>query len=872
METDKLRKKFLDFFRDKRHKIFSSDSLVPLDPTVLFTSAGMNQFKPYFLGEKKDVKRATSCQKCLRTGDLDKVGKTPYHHTFFEMLGNFSFGDYFKKEAIEYAWEFLTSILNIKDEDLWVSVYRDDTESYDIWHKHMSIPKERIVKFGAKDNFWPSNAPEDGPDGPCGPCSEIFFDRGKDKGCGRKECNPSCSCGRFVEIWNLVFTQFNRSGKDNLNPLPQKNIDTGMGLERMAAVLQGKYSNFEIDIFAPLILYIKDVLGIKDTDSSTESIINAIADHLRAVTFAISDGVLPSNEERGYVIRKLIRKALWGGYSLGYKNIFVHKLVGKCTELMGNAYPKILTEENNISDIIRVEEERFMSSLSSAKSQFYVILKEFKKSGKNMLDGKTAFKLYDTYGFPLELTKNLAYENGLDVDEDGFRDMLRLQKESSRRQSMFAETIFTKDDYALDKKTEFSGYSTLSKDATILALFKNKKKVAFLEPEDRGAVLLDNTPFYPESGGQLADKGIIRTQEGEFIVDDVQKSNESILHIGKVSKGKISLTNCRALIDAKRRHALMRAHTATHLLQAALRNILGGHVTQQGSLVDEDKLRFDFSHFSALNSEQLRMVENKVNYFILRSDNVVKKVIDFDEAQKQGALAFFKDKYKNKVRVIFISDYSKELCGGTHVDNTAEIGSFIVLNEFSVSSGIRRIEAVVGNEAIKKSLFYKDKIKDISRELRINEDGIIKAVRKLGETVRFYKNKVDSLEKNILSMRINEILNNYTDYNENRIFISAFENKDYSHLLYIADVIRSKVDNALIFLSSSGNKKDIFVLAVTDKAAKGFNIEEFLALYKNDLGLKGGGRTLVAQGVLLRKPKKEDIENAFIKYLSKEQE
>ena len=870
MKTDRLRKEFLDFFRDKGHKIFPSDSLVPLDETVLFTPAGMNQFKPYFLGEKKDIKKASSCQKCLRTGDLEKVGKTPYHHTFFEMLGNFSFGDYFKKEAIEYAWEFLTGVLNIKEENLWVSVYYDDAEAYDIWNKHINIPRERIVKLGAEDNFWPSNAPKDGPDGPCGPCSEIFFDRGKDKGCRRDECSPSCNCGRFVEIWNLVFTQFNRSGENNLNPLPQKNIDTGMGLERMAAVLQGKYSNFEIDIFIPLISYIKEILGIKNGNTGTMSIVNAIADHSRAVVFAISDGVFPSNEERGYVVRKLIRKALWGGYSLGCRNAFVYKLADKCAEIMGGAYPRLAEEKDRISGIIHAEEDKFISTLSGAKSQFRIILEESKILGRTAIDGKTAFRLYDTYGFPLELTRTMAQENGLSVDEGGFYAMLKMQKESSRKQSMFADTIFTKGDYILNEKTIFSGYTDFNRSSVIRALFKGKKRVEFLEQGDIGIVVLNDTPFYPESGGQLADKGVIRTQDGEFIVTDVQKSSETIIHIGKVSKGRIALTECEAYIDTRRRHALMRAHTATHLMQAALRSILGKHITQQGSLVDEDRLHFDFSHFSALSRKELRLVEEKVNYFILRSDNVVKKEMSFEEAQKEGALAFFKDKYKDRVRVVSISDYSKELCGGTHLDNTAQAGSFLILNEFSVSSGIRRIEAVTGDEAVKKSFFYKDSVKSMARLLKTKEESIAETVRKMEETLKSQRNKIDNLEKNILSYKIDEIIKSGREYKGNRIFVHCFQGESHSQLLYAADVIRAKFGNAVIFLNSVNGGKNIFVLAVTNSVSKVFNAGKFISEYKDSLGIKGGGRGLVAQGVLLNNSSRETIEEALREYLNKE--
>ncbi len=637
----------------------------------------------------------------------------------------------------------------------------------------------------------------------------------------------------------------------------------------MAAVLQGKYSNFEIDIFQPLILRVRDILNIKDKTSDTVNSINAIADHSRAVTFAISDGVFPSNEERGYVIRKLIRKALWEGYSLGYREPFVYKLVDKCAELMNKPYPGLSKEKDKISEVIRIEEDKFLSTIEGAKSQFYLVSGEMKKSGKRTIDGASAFKLYDTYGFPLELTKDLASNSGLEVDEKNFYALLKKQRDNSRRKSMFADTIFTKGDYSLETATEFTGYEELKTKTVISGIFKSKEEVSSLRPGEKGVVVLKESPFYAESGGQLADRGIIKTENGEFSVSDVQKSNDAILHMGKVLKGEISREDCVAEVDYKRRKALMRAHTATHLLQAALRDVLGEHITQQGSLVDEDRLRFDFSHFKALTEDELSLVEKKVNHFIIRADSVVKKEMGLNEAKKEGALAFFKDKYKDVVRVISIADYSKELCGGTHIHNTSEVGLFYITNEFSVSSGVRRIEALVGNKAVEKALLYKSEIARLSSLLRVRETDVIKSVNNLEDDVKTYKNKTENFEKKLVSLDIEKLASSPVSAGSAKLFIYEFKGKDYHQLLYAVDILRKKSDDAIIFLSSVSEEKSIFVLAVAKTMARKFDIARFIAEYKDALGLKGGGRGITAQGVLLKKLDKDSIEKAIKDFLNK---
>ncbi|UCC94852.1 MAG: alanine--tRNA ligase [Candidatus Omnitrophota bacterium] len=856
MKTDELRNRFLEFFKSKDHKVFPSDTLVPDDPTVLFTSAGMNQFKPYFLGEKKDVKKAASAQKCLRTDDLEKVGLTPYHHTFFEMLGNFSFGDYFKREAIEYAWEFLTKDLNIKDNNLWISVYRDDNQAWRVWSDHIGVPQDKIVKLDEDKNFWPAAAPTVGPNGPCGPCSEIFFDKGKDKGCGKKTCSPACECGRFVEVWNLVFTQFNRVGKNELQPLPQKNIDTGMGLERMVSVLQGKDSNFEIDIFAPIVARIEMLLGKRMHAPRAQSLIRATADHLRAAVFSIADGIYPSNEARGYVIRKIIRKAIWSAHLLGKKDPFLFKLVPLCAELMRGPYPEIGKEEGVIQKVIRAEEEKFLSTLDAGQKQLLEIIKKTEKEKRSIIDAESLFFLYDTHGFPPELSKEVARKHNIDVDQGGFELLLKKQQERSRKKSMFDESIFKEGMLQLEDTTQFVGYHHLEAESNIIRLLENGQDVDTVGEGRDAAVVTDTTPFYPSGGGQLTDKGIIITDDGEFAVRDVLKVGNTIVHRGRVQKGQIRKGKAYLKVDQERRRALMRAHTATHLLQAALRGILGVHVTQQGSLVDEDKLRFDFTHFQALTPQELLKVGALVNNSILHADEVRWNNLLYDEAKQQGALAFFKDKYDSQVRVVSILGYSKELCGGTHLNNTAEVGSFVILSEASISSGIRRIEAIVG----KKAYNYLNEVNCIAMEvagsLKTTPAGTKDAVSRLLADLKKEKDKVAGLEKKFLSLRLHEVLKKAHTIGGIHYLVYSLPDKDYPSLMALGDMLRKELKTAFIFLISAHSGRDIFVCTVTgDLIKKGLTSKGFVTRYKEELFLKGGGKDNLVQGVIGKKQK-----------------
>ncbi len=741
MRSDVLREKFLSFFSKKNHKVFKSDSLIPSqDPTVLFTSAGMNQFKRQFLGEISDFKKAASCQKCLRADDLEKVGKTPYHHTFFEMLGSFSFGDYFKKEAILWAWEFLTEELKLKADFLWASVYKDDDEAYSIWREEVRIPKDRILRFGEKENFWPSNAIKEGPNGPCGPCSEVFFDRGIEAKCKKENCLPGCECGRFVEVWNLVFTQFDRKDAGILEPLPSKNIDTGMGLERMASVLQGVETNFKIDVFLPITKSIESLISNPPLKESDYQFIYAISDHIRAICFAISDGVIPSNEGRGYVVRKLIRRSLLCGRSLGLNNPFLYKTAFSVSEVMGSAYPELKENIERAKKIIFEEEEDFFSILETAPELLEREFISFKgKRGKLSGLGHIAFRLYDTYGIPLELTSDWLKKRGLEALEDEFRYDLEFQKERSRKR---LPAIFEVEGLLVKEKTIFSGYKDFENEAEILKIIRENSEVNSISEGQDGVMILDRTVFYGEAGGQTGDKGIIKIKNGrlkikkEFEVIDTKRQDKTILHLGRVKEGRFKVEDrVVASVDRERRRAIARAHTSTHLLQAVLREILGKHIQQAGSLVEPDRLRFDFTHPKILSDEELKRIEERVNIYILENLKVTSEVKEFEEARKDGALAFFGEKYEKKVRVISIGDISKELCGGTHLNLTGEVGVFKILNESSIAKGIRRVEALCGRLAyqrfIEEEIEHKAKVISYEEKIKAEEKKIKELEREL---------------------------------------------------------------------------------------------------------------------------------------------
>jgi len=844
LKTGELRKKYLDFFKKRNHTLFTSDNLVSGDASLLFTSAGMNQFKSYFLGENKDITRATSCQKCLRTGDLERVGKTAYHHTFFEMLGNFSFGDYFKKEAIEFAWEFITKELKMDEKNLWVSVYRKDDEAYNIWKDDIGVSEERIVKLGEDSNFWPANAPSDGPNGPCGPCSEIFFDNDTGVGCGEKDCNPDCSCGRFVEVWNLVFTEFNRVGVNKLEPLPQKNIDTGMGLERMAAVLQGKDSNFEIDILAPVVEEVKSTLKVKDVSKENQGWINAIVDHARAATFAIADGVYPSNEGRGYVIRKILRRAQSAAQNLGLKKEFIYKLPDLFSDLMGEVYPVIREKKEIISKVIKAEEEKFLSTVDDAKEYRKEIINECKEKGINVIPAEKVFYLYDTLGDSLEAIEESASSCKMEIDKKGFSELLKQQQERSRKKSMFDANIFKQGEFNLKEKSEFIGYNKLETKGKILKLFIDNEEAELIKSGELGLIVLDKTPFYAESGGQLNDKGKVSTKSGEFKVDKVFKAADAIVHQGSAISGEIKKGEVLASVDRDRREALARAHTATHLLQAALRQVLGEHVVQQGSLVDEDKFRFDFTHFNRLDEQEIETVEKLVEKFIAGADKVVKKKLSLEDAKREGALAFFKDKYHNDVRMVSISDYSKELCGGTHVNNTSEIEKFAIISESSISSGIRRIEASVGKDnSISLLTRRKEKgeaKKALDEKKKDDKAGVIKAIaNQEGEFVSADTGDVIGLDS---IDGVNVLV---------RVFEPEASLKTLASqaMLILVDRIKEKIGSGIVFIATCGCEKDIFICSATDDIIKkGFSCKKFISESGKGLSLTGGGNDKKVQG------------------------
>ena len=851
MKSDSLRKKFLEYFKSHNHRVVESDSLVPAgDPTVLFTPAGMNQFKKQFMGIIGDFTRAASSQRCLRTDDLDKVGKTSGHHTFFEMLGNFSFGDYFKEKAILYAWGFLTKELGVSQDKLWVSVYKDDEEAYAIWRDKIKLPGERIVRLGDKENFWPSEAKQKGPNGPCGPCSEIFFDQGRNAGCGRDGCTPPCNCGRFLEVWNLVFTQFNRKEGGKLEPLPRKNIDTGMGLERLAAVMQGVGSNFETDLFKPLI---GEILREAPGRANDKEAIYAVADHIRAVTFAIYDGVLPSNEGRGYVIRKLIRKGALHLAALGIKKPFLYKLVAVLADIMKEAYPDLSERRENIAEIILAEEKNFISILNSSDRIFGEKLSSVLSSDNAEKIGAACFKLYDTYGIPLEVTAEW-------LEKKGFKDLAKVnksagrkleeQKSRSKTQSAMKGDVFDVKGLHLDvKKTRFLGYDKYETAAKVLCILKDNKQVKKITKGEEASIVLDKTVFYAESGGQVGDSGSIKSARSAFEVSGTSKSEGVFIHCGKMREGTLRAGGeVKAIVDKERRLSIARNHTATHLLQAALRKILGAHVKQQGSLVGAERLRFDFTHFKDIDNEQLRRIESEVNGYILDDIQLNAKETTLSQAKKKGALAFFAEKYGKTVRVVEVEGVSSELCGGTHLNHTGQIGLFKIIQEGSVASGIRRIEAVTGKVAY--ALVKEDEriIEEVQSILNTEKEKIPQQLEAKLSRLKVMEKERQSMKIEGVRASLDKLLACAEDLGGIKVIAEVIPDADMNVLRNTMDAIKNKISGCVAALGAAVNGRAILVIGVTrDLAEKGWDAGGLITAVASVIGGSGGGRKDFAQ-------------------------
>ena len=837
MKHTELRRKFLEFFKSKGHTVVPSDSLVPAgDPTLLFTSAGMNQFKEQFMGNIKGFRRAASCQKCLRTGDLENVGKTLYHHTFFEMLGNFSFGGYFKEEAIAWAWEFMKDILKIPEEKLWASVYIEDEEAYNIWKDKVGLPREKIVRLGAKENFWPSEAKEKGPNGPCGPCSEIFYDQGSGIGCGKEDCTPACDCGRFVEAWNLVFTQFERKEGGALSTLPSKNIDTGMGLERLCAVMQGKVSNFETDLFAPIIKSIKDEIGSQRITNYELRIteIYAIADHIRASVFAIADGVGPSNEERGYVIRNLIRKAALCGRNLGAEKPFLYKLAYSVGKAMEEPYPEIIKRHEDIAGVIKFEEERFASTLKDGGRLLEETIEDLAKSDKNVIPGEAAFRLFDTHGLPLSVIKELAALHGTGVDEEKFNGLMEAQREQSRKTSKMHEAVFV--DSGISERTEFIGYDRSKAKAKVLRILTVDGKDIDRADKDtpKVEIILDKSVFYGESGGQAGDTGRISAAGLEARIDGARRLQDAIILETSIEKGELKKGDIvDTSVDEQRRLDIARNHTATHLLQSALRKVLGEHVQQQGSFVGDKYLRLDFSHYKALTRDELDRAEELIDQYIKAGHAIEVKEMSLEEARKSGALAFFGDKYEQKVRVVSCADYSKELCGGTHLKNTAEIGLFKITGESSIASGIRRIEARTSQAA-------EEWIEENSNAREKKEE----ALRKKEEAKVLAKEKLNKVAE-----YVDDILAKAREISGVSLIVTPLEDANMDILKKAADIIKTRLKSFMLFLATASEGKVSFLVSISDDLLKkGLDAGKIIGEVAKAVGGSGGGRPNMALG------------------------
>lgn len=848
MKSSEIRQAFFDYFTQRGHQLVESSSLVPAnDPTLLFTNAGMVQFKDLFLGlETRTYRRAVTAQRCVRAGgkhnDLENVGYTARHHTFFEMLGNFSFGDYFKREAIKFAWEFLTQVLHLPEERLWVTVYKEDQEAEDIWLKEMKVSAARFSRCGEKDNFWSM-----GDTGPCGPCTEIFYDHGPEIP-GGPPGSPDEDGDRYIEIWNLVFMQFNRDKDGNLHPLPKPSVDTGMGLERLAAVVQGVHSNYETDIFQYLI---QSTAKLGNIDNLNHTSLKVIADHIRSCAFLIADGVIPGNEGRGYVLRRIIRRAVRHGNKLGLPTPFFSQLVVPLIKVMGDAYPELIQFKAHIEKILNQEENQFARTLDQG---LRLLQEQMHSLGGHEISGEIAFKLYDTYGFPVDLTADIAREQGLYVDMNGFNQLMQQQREQSQAASQFSVDYSTS--AQLDYQSDFHGYEKKETEAKIIALLHEGSEVQTLSQGTKGALVLDHTPFYAESGGQVGDKGILTSRSFRFRVDDTQKKGQAIVHYGEVVEGTATLDQLvKAQIDNERREAIRLNHTATHLLHAALKKVVGPQVQQKGSLVDAERARFDFSHFEPLTAEQIKEIESLVNEQIRANHEVVTRVMDIDSAKKSGAVALFGEKYTDKVRVLSMGEFSKELCGGTHARRTGDIGLFKIIAEYGIASGVRRIEMVTGRYALAWVNEQQFMLNELASLLKTTTNSLSDKVGQLITENKGLEKEIAKLQSEKAQKSGADLANEVEKINGVSLLVKRLEGVDSQTMRTTLDQLKSRLESAVIVLFTVDQNK-MNVVAGVSKNILG-KAPTAAALVRHLCG-KGGGRDDMAQGGGVVPP---DLEN-----------
>ncbi len=856
MMSDAIRQKFLDFFAARDHRIMPSSSLVPDDPTLLLTAAGMVQFKPVFSGEKKvDYSRAATVQKCVRTTDIERVGLTARHLTFFEMLGNFSFGDYYKKESIQWAWEFVTEVLKVDKDRLHITIFEDDDESFAIWRDEIGIPEDRIYRMTEKDNFWSA-----GPTGPCGPCSEILYDQGEGVGCGRPGCKIGCECDRFLEVWNLVFTEFDRDEEGVLHPLPRKNIDTGMGLERIAAVMQDVPTVFETDLFRPVVDAVAAAAGVPYGESEkTDVSLKIAADHARAACFLIGDGVIPSNEGRGYILRRLIRRAVRHGRLLGIDGPFIADVANSVVEKMKGAYPELVQSADYIRKTAEQEEERFISTLKQGLIIIEDVIAELMKEGKTVIPGETAFRLYDTYGFPVDLTREIASENGLSIDETEFENLMEEQRRLSRAKARFAEA----EGWTLDASTEiyrdvledfgksdFVGYEMDEVETAVKAIIKGNAVTLEASEGEEVDVVLDKTPFYAEKGGQIGDRGVIESDGARFeVLDTKEFAPELISHRGRVAAGKLKMGDAvRAAVDVGRRRAIRRAHTATHVLHWALRTILGEHARQAGSLVEPDRLRFDFTHFEPLSKEELRRIERLINEKVFEYHPVRAYTTSFEYAKELGAVALFGEKYGEFVRVVEVGNFSRELCGGTHAGNTSEIGAIRILSEASIGANTRRIEAICGLRAYEHLAGEDAMLAELATLVKSDKAGVYKRVESLLESARRQEQEIAKLRDAERKLKVGEMVSGARNIDGASVVLARVEVPDMEGLRSYVDLIREKLPSSVVLLASESDGKVLLVAGATpDMVKAGIHAGNLLKKVAPLVGGGGGGRPDLAQ-------------------------